>query len=239
MPKAAASPLPKGAMADARKLDSLLDDAGLVRRTGPICPNCRADIRKGAVVCTACGFNLQTEKKIDGFNAKIERPEFENENLQLAVENMRRDTLADLRREKSVMPWWVLASFLIGAIVLCGAGVVLVDANFGEPSPETTRIGRIQRLPIAIILGTTAGVTGLALALFAHLSICIFAFQKKLAVGAACFFLPLLVSIPYGIMSWVDNKAPVKGLMLAVVFIGIGVGLILSGGGFGKLNGVW
>lgn len=220
------------------RMSSLLDEVGLVQKTGPVCPSCGLSIRPGTVVCTSCGFHLETKKKMTGYDARIERPEFDNLHLQQAVNNMSRETEMDSRREKSAMPWWVLASFLIGAVILCGAGVVLVDANFGEPAPENTRLGRIQRVPVLVILGTTVGVTGLALALFAHLNICVFGFQKKLMHGIGCFFLPLIFSIPYGIKNWTSNKAPVKGLILAIVFISIGAGLIISGGGFDKLNGV-
>lgn len=223
---------------DASRMGALLDEMGFVKKTGPTCPSCGADIRPGTVVCISCGFNLQTEKKLSGFNAKIERPEFDNLYLQQAVENMQRDQLTDQRREKSSMPWWVTASFLLGVVVLCAAGVVLVDANFGEPAPADTRLGRIQRVPVLVILGTTVGVTGLALALFAHLNICVFGFQRKITMGMACFFLPLIFSLPYGIMNWADNKAPIKGFIMALLFIGAGSGLIVAGGGFGKLNGV-
>lgn len=227
-----------GGSNDSSLMSSLLDEVGLVQKTGPVCPSCGLSIRPGTVVCTSCGFHLETKKKMTGYDARIERPEFDNLHLQQAVNNMSRETEMDSRREKSAMPWWVLASFLIGAVILCGAGVVLVDANFGEPAPENTRLGRIQRVPVLVILGTTVGVTGLALALFAHLNICVFGFQKKLMHGIGCFFLPLIFSIPYGIKNWTSNKAPVKGLILAIVFISIGAGLIISGGGFDKLNGV-
>lgn len=223
---------------DAARMGALLDQMGFVKKTGPTCPSCGADVRPGTVVCTSCGYNSQTEKKIVGYDAKIERPEFDNLYLQQAVENMQRDTLTDQRREKSSMPWWVLASFLIGLAALCGAGVILVDANFGEPAPADTRLGRIQRVPVLVILGSTVGLTGLALTLFAHLNICTFGFQRKFIHGAACFFLPLLYSVPYGISNWTDNKAPIKGLMMALIFVGIGTGLIIWGGGFEKLNGV-
>jgi phage FluMu protein Com len=220
------------------KLSALLDEVGMVERKGPVCPSCRASVRAGTVVCVNCGFHFETQKNISGFRGTAQRPEFDNLHLQQAVTNMSRETEMDSRREKATMPWWVLASFLIGAVILCAAGVVLVDANFGEPAPEDTRLGRIQRVPVFVILGTTVGVTGLALAIFAHFNICIFGFQRKLMHGLGCFFLPFLFSLPYGIMNWTNNKAPIKGLFLAAIFIGVGVWLILYGGGFEKLNGI-
>jgi len=36
----------------------------------------------------------------------------------------------DLRRARAALPWWVLMSFLIGAMTLCAAGIVIVDGVF-------------------------------------------------------------------------------------------------------------
>jgi phage FluMu protein Com len=233
----AATPAAAPAAFDPR-MHELLNEVGVVHKTGPVCPKCQKDIQPGVVICVSCGFNLQTGQVMVGYDAKINRPEFDNEHLNLAVENMHRDNAMEDRRERAQMPWWVLASYLIGALVLCGAGVILVDGNFGTPAPETTTLGRLQRLPVLVVLGSTAGIMGLALALFAHLSICIYGFMQKASTGALCFFLPFIYSLPFGIMNWKNNQAPVRGMIMALVFIGIGTGLIVWGGGFGHLRGV-
>ncbi len=235
-PAKAAKAASAGAGGGGAKLDSLFDDAGLVHKTGPVCPTCAADIKPGAKICTQCGFNLETGERLAGFNAQVTGPEFDNLYLQEAADNMRRDTMMESRRDKAALPWWVLMSFLIGAITLCAAGVIIIDGRFGEPAPKTTFIGRLQALPVFIVLGVTAGITGMAITLFAHLSICVFAFGKNVWHGVACFFLPLVFSVVYGIMNWTDNKAPVKAIITALIFIGIAVGLIIQGGGFGYLN---
>lgn len=238
VPKAAAAAAPAAPAFDPR-MHSLLEEVGVVHKTGPICPSCQADIQQGVVVCINCGMNLQTGQKVLGYDAKVERPEFDNDHLNQAVTNMRRDEMIQVRRDRAAMPWWVTAAFLIGAIVLCGAGVILVDGNFGTPSPENTTMGKLQRLPVFVVLGATVGITGTALALFAHLSITIYGFQQKLSKGFLCLFIPLIYSLPYGFMNWTNNKAPVKGFVMAMIFVGIGVGLIMLGGGFGKFNGIF
>jgi hypothetical protein len=63
-----------------------------------------------------------------------------------------------------------------------------------------------------------------------------FAFGRDLRQGFACFFLPLIYSIVYGIMNWTDNKAPVKAIMMAAIFLGGAVGLIIMGGGFNYVS---
>src|SRR5690606_13210997 len=108
------------------------------------------------------------------------------------------------------------------------------DGNFGEPAAEGTFIGELQRLKVFTVLGVTATITGVAIVIFAHLSITFFGFTKSLGKGFACLLLPLLFSFPYGIMNWTDNKAPVKAIMTAALFIGFGVFLIISGDGFAK-----
>ncbi len=239
VPKTAApASAPAPAPVDPR-MSSLLDEVGIVQRKGPICPSCSADIKPGVVVCVSCGFNLQTGQKVLGYDAHIERPEFENEHLNVAVTNMRRDEAIQIRRDRAAMPWWVTAAFLIGAIVLCAAGVVLVDGIWGTMAPENTILGKLQRLPVLVVLGSTIGITGTVLAQFAHLSVCVYGFQQQLSKGFLCLFLPLFFSFPYAIVHWSNNKAPVKGMIMALVFIGVGVGMILGGGGFGTLSGVF
>jgi hypothetical protein len=213
-------------------LESLFDEVGLVQKTGPTCPSCSAAIKPGARVCTSCGLDFESGEKLTAFNAKAQAKEFENLYLQEAAENMRRDLQMDIRRDKSSMPWWVIMSFLIGAITLCGAGVVIVDGMIGTPAPETSLIGKVQRWPVFTTLGLTATITGLAITVFAHLDIVIFAFTRSWKQGLACFFLPLAYSFIYGIINWVENKAPIKAIMMALVFIGLGIFLILQGGGF-------
>lgn len=220
-------------------MDSLLEDAGLKRRVGPVCPKCSKDIRPGSVVCTNCGLKFESGEQLTGFNAQSLRPEFDNPYLQEASNNMVRDTAMELRRDRANMPWWVIMSFLIGAMTLCAAGVVIVDGKFGEPGPENTFLGKLQRLQVFTTLGATAAITGLAIVTFAHLSITFFGFTKSAAQGCACFFLPLLYSIPYGIMNWGENKAPVKAIMTASMFIGFGAFLIARGDGFAKLQGLF
>ncbi len=213
-------------------LDSLFEDAGLTKKAGPVCPSCGAEVKPGTVVCTSCGLNLESGEKLTGFDARSNGPEFDNAYLQEDADNMVRDLKMDDRRNKAAMPWWVLMSFLIGAITLCAAGVVIVDGKFGTPEPENTFLGKVQRWPVFTTLGLTAGITGLAITIFAHLNICIFAFTRNIGQGFACFFLPLIYSVIYGIMNWTDNKAPIKAIIMALVFIGLGSFLIVRGGGF-------
>ncbi len=44
----------------------LLDEAGVQHaRTGPVCPECNADIEPDAVICVQCGFNMELGRRMD------------------------------------------------------------------------------------------------------------------------------------------------------------------------------
>ncbi|RMF39255.1 MAG: zinc-ribbon domain-containing protein [Planctomycetota bacterium] len=221
-------------------LDALFEEVGLVQKTGPTCPDCGNEVKPGAILCTNCGYNLQTGEKLSTQlrhrkKKKDEEPEekFDNLYLQEAAENMKRDMEMDARRERAAMPWWVLMSFLIGALTLAIGGVIIVDGKFGEPAPESTFIGKVQRWPVSTTLGLTALITGMAISLFAQMDLTAFGFRRSVKEGLLCMFLPLIYSLYYGLKHWHQNKAPIKAFAMALIFAGIGIGLILQGGGFG------
>lgn len=222
----------------AGKLDSLFEEAGLTKRTGPICPKCAAAIKPGTVMCTSCGLNFESGEQALGFAAKIEQQEFKNEFLQEAASNMVRDVVMDQRREKAGMPWWMIMSYLIGAITLALAGVVIVDGKFGTPSPEGSFIGNVQRLPVFVTLGVTAMITGLCIHTFAHLSIVVFGFMQSWGKGFGCLLVPFF-SYTLGIMNWADNRQALTAIGMSILTVGIGIFLIISGGGFDTLRTVF
>ena len=241
-PQAARRPAaaqPAAVAASSNGMEALFDDLGLKQQSGPVCPSCGSGFKPGAVVCVKCGLNFATGEKALGFDAVRERPEFANQYLQEAADNMRRDMATDKRIANASMPWWVLMSYLIGALTLCAAGVVIVDGVVAEPAPEGTFVGKLQRMPVRVTLGATAGITGAAILLFAHLNICIFAFGRKALHGVGCFLLPILYSLPYGIANWSENKAPVKAIISSFVFLGGAAGLIIWGGGFGYITNLF
>lgn len=211
------------------KFDSLLDDAGLTKKTGPICPKCGANIRPGTVLCTGCGLNFETGEVATGFEAAAASMEFRNEFLQEAAYNMSRDNVMDERREKSGIPWWMIMSYLIGAITLCAAGVVIVDGRFNEPAAQGTFLGNIQRLPVFVVLGVTALITGSSIGSFAQLSIVVFGFKQSIGKGFLCLLIPLFAII-YGIMHWADNKQAITATIVSIVTSCAGIAMIIYGG---------
>lgn len=216
-PKPAPAPAPMG-------IGGLLDEVGLKQKTGPVCPKCGADIKPGTVMCIGCGLNFATGEQTLGYAAQIQEEEFKNPFLREAAENMSREVVADVRRDKAGTPWWVLLSFLMGAMTLCGAGVIIVDGIFNEAPDPSTPMGRLQMIPVLTVLGITALLTANFINFFAHLSITIFGFRRSWGAGFGCLLVPMFDLI-YGIMHWADNKAAVKAIFIAM-FLGI-LGTIL------------
>ena len=125
--------------------------------------------------------------------------------------------------------------------------VIARDRGLFCGNTTTRRVPQLDddppHLPPPLLMHSCSGrlcdLLFMAIVTFAHLSITFFGFTKSAAQGCACLFLPLLYSIPYGIMNWGENKAPVKAIMMASMFIGFGAFLIARGDGFAKLQGLF
>jgi hypothetical protein len=232
-----AAPSQVAAALPTNKFDSLFDDAGLTKKSGPVCPKCGVGIRPGTVLCTGCGLNFETGDIATSFEAATAEMEFKNEFLQEAAHNMSRDVVMDERREKSGIPWWMIMSYLLGAMTLCAAGVVIVDGRFNEPAEAGTFLGNIQRLPVFVVLGVTALVTGQFIHTFAHLSIVVFGFRQGLGPGFGCLLVPFFSYI-YGIMHWADNKQALMAIVTSIVTVSAGIGMVIYGGGFNTIQAI-
>ena len=232
-----AAPVQVAAEQPMNKFDSLLDDAGLTKKTGPMCPKCGVGIRPGTVMCTGCGLNFETGESATGFEAVIASMEFRNAFLQEAAHNMTRDDVMDERREKSGIPWWMIMSYFLGAVTLCAAGVVIVDGRFNEPAEAGTFLGNIQRLPVFVVLGVTALITGSSIGSFAHLSIVVFGFKQSIGKGFLCLLIPVF-SFVYGIMHWGDNRQAILAIFTSIVTSSAGIAMIIYGGGFGTIQAI-
>jgi ribosomal protein L40E len=233
--EAAAKPAPQKVAAAAAPatagMDDLFDQIGLKKQTGPICPKCSAPVTRTATLCTKCGYNLQTGEQAVGVNFTTETPEFQNEFLREAASNMQRDVVSEERHSKAGLPWWMLASVLIGALCIAAAGVVIVDATFNEPAPANTFLGKVQRQGFGVIIGATLAIVGLSIASFAHLSIVSFAFGRSVGKGFAALLVPFYAFI-YACKTWADNKTGIMGLVIGAILAGVGAALYQSSGGW-------
>lgn len=228
--KPVAQPVARAAAAKPAQVDELFDEIGLKKKTGPTCPKCGGAISPAATLCTHCGFNLQTGEQAVGFQARSQRDEFTNPYLQEAANFMQADDVTAERHAKAGMPWWMLASFLLGAICIGAAGVVIVDGTMNEPAPVGTFLGTVQRQRFGVVAGVTFQAVGTLIGNFANLSIIIFAFRQSVGKGFAVMLIPLY-SLIYGCMTWADNKSGVIGLIVGIVLACAGAALTASAGG--------
>lgn len=223
---AAARPVASGPA----QMDALFDEIGLKKKTGPTCPKCRGAISPNAALCTHCGFHLETGEQAIGYELASEKEEFNNPFLQEAANNMQSEIVSDERHAKAGTPWWMLASFLLGALCIAAAGVIIVDATMNEPEPVGTLMGNLQRQKFGVVAGVTFAAVGTLISFFAHLSIVVFAFYQSIGKGFAALLVPLFAFV-YGCMTWADNKSGIIGLIVGAVLAGAGTALTISNGG--------
>ena len=231
--KPAAKPAPKPAAVaapSAAGMDDLFDEIGLTKKTGPVCPKCGGSIQRNAALCTHCGFNLQTGEQATGFEARIQQEEFKNPFLKEAADNMHADVLSEERHAKAGTPWWMLTSFLLGALCIGAAGIIIVDATMNEPAEEGTFLGKLQRERFGVVAGVTFATVGGMIWFFAHLSVAIFAFGKKVGLGFANLLVPPY-NFYYAIRTWADNKSGFYGVIIGIVLLGLGIWLTVASGG--------
>lgn len=226
--KPAAKPAPVAA--SSAGMDDLFDEIGLTKKTGPVCPKCGGSIQRNAALCTHCGFHLQSGEQAVGFEARIEREEFKNPFLQEAANNMHAEVLSEERHAKAGTPWWMLISFLLGALCIGAAGIIIVDATMNEPAEESTFLGKLQREKFGVVAGVTFATVGCMISFFAHMSIVIFAFSKTVGLGFATLLVPFY-NFYYGIKTWSDNKSGIYGLIIGGVVAGLGFWLNAFSGG--------
>ena len=86
-PKKAPASAPTPAPSDPG-IGSILDEFGIQgSATGIRCPSCQADMQPGAILCVACGYNTQTNKKLStkaDSDAKKRREEIDRKQREAA-----------------------------------------------------------------------------------------------------------------------------------------------------------
>ena len=212
-------------------MDELLEEAGLTKKTGPVCPKCANPIVRNAAICTKCGLNFESGEQLQGAELASQRIEFKNEYLQEAADNMRREDIMGERHSKVGMPWWMVVAFLMGALCIAAAGVLIVDARSNTKQPINSFIGKVQRQSMSVVIGTTFMMMSGFIGSLANLSILVFAFQRSIGKGFACMLIPFYI-IYYGFKTWADNNAALKGMGLGLLIGGFGAYLYFSAGGY-------
>jgi hypothetical protein len=226
-PKASRAPAPMQAQAPDPGLASLLEEAGVGKKSGPTCPRCETPIARGAVLCTKCGLNFSTGEQMRGHEANSAGG-FGNLYLDEAVENMKRDDKMSEVHHKVGMPWYVMAMLFVMVLVGGAGAVIITDSQLMGQQPPDTFIGWIQQYSLSMLLGVVVGISAIMLNLSAVVVVLIHAFSNSAAQGLMVMFLPFYIFV-YQVMNWEELKGSFISLCLASVLGSVAGALIGSG----------
>ncbi len=225
-PKPAAKVASAGSAPSPNRLDSLFEEAGLVKKVGNFCPNCDTPYPNGALLCTKCGLNLQTGEKLSAHETEAARAEFRNKHLNEAAQMMQREDDLQSRTLNAGTPWWVMLCVLLSGISIAAAGVIIVDGRLTEPQPTSTPIGKLQALPIGLTLSLVLAANCILVTNFAHFAVVVAAFREKASYGWMSLLVPFYSGY-YGISRFRQLSGTVVAYLLAVL-IGIPIIIFLA-----------
>lgn len=195
-PKQPAAGRPAPGSASSSAMDDLFAEEGMDREIGAICPACSKELPAGAVLCTKCGFNLQTGERLESHKVAGVDIDMGTMALNKAAADM--DEAKRLQAEligKSGMPPWMLALilFILGSAV--GIAVLAVNASRREEA--------IAFKPMQMFMNL-GGSAFLLVALGAALSLIALAFRTSRNQGLLALTIVYLFVFPfkYGKGSW-------------------------------------
>ncbi len=131
--RAASAPQASAASGFPGGLDDLFEEEGLKHRQGATCPSCTAEMKPGAILCLACGFNTQTGERHQAYKTEAERTLLGHTLLDKAQVDMEHDQQLQKKLQGAGLPWWVLLLILLAVIGLAVFFVVGVNMITGPP----------------------------------------------------------------------------------------------------------
>ncbi len=175
---------------------------------GAICPACRKELPPGAVLCTKCGYNLQTGERFDGH--KVAGVDIDKGTMALDKAERDMDEAKRLQQEmigKSGMPAWMLALILFILASAMGIAVLAVNASRREEA--------VAFKPMQMFMNL-GGSAFLLVALGAALSLITVAFRSDTKQGLLSLTILYLFVFPFK-----HGKGTWKILAVAVLCGGI------------------
>lgn len=204
-----AAPPPSGG-----NLDDLFEEEGMTLRSGPTCPQCLTELKPGAVLCTRCGYHLQTGQRLAAHRTEAERTVLGHKSLDKAVEDMQKEKDLQQSLMGAGMPWWMLALVLFLVASAGILGVMSVNYMTGEEGAE----GGAPNVPhmfFMLMFGAMAvTMSGAALIILFR------AFKESIAQGLMVWLVPFYLFF-YVFTRWQRVGRPF------LVYIGAG---LLAGG---------
>lgn len=177
----------KGGSQSGGGLADLLDEVGIQEVRGPRCPNCAAGLKPNAVMCVACGFNLQTKEQVKA--ARVRKAgergfgEAAEDLLTRAAGRIQEDKAEEKKNRSQGLPAWVYFLMLAGI-------ATFTVAMFRLPRDQAVRMAG----------GCVIAAGSLGSAYFG-IRILIVAFRESTACGLMCLFIPFY-QLFYVISRW-------------------------------------
>lgn len=141
-------------------LDDLFQEAGFEQRAGKVCPKCFGTISPDAVLCTHCGFHLQTGSRVQGFEVEFDSTNEGARMLRKAETNMASEASMQHKLVSgSGMPWWMLmlVLFLLGSAVGIGAVLTNIRKAGEDAAPSNFDAIDTALMLLSIAFGTLGG----------------------------------------------------------------------------------
>jgi len=122
-------PTSDAAARESATMDSFYSEAGFDVKVGKFCPECTEALIPGAVLCTRCGYHLESGSKLDAFKSDLEAPDSVNAILRKAEVDMARAKELQIRMENAGMPAWMMAMGLFILASSTTVGVIYVNVS--------------------------------------------------------------------------------------------------------------
>lgn len=191
---------PATAGAPASSLAGLFEEAGFKEHKGPRCPQCAEPLKRAdAVLCTHCGFNLQSGQKVEApkiyKDGERGHAEAADDLLNRAAVQIEVDKQEEKKNRGAGMPAWVIFLALSGM-------VAFVATMFLIPRDQAFKY-----------TGMGLGGFGLLMAAYFHIRMITVAFQESTSCGIL-----YILFWPYELYYLISRWEKMGGLFLMNLF---------------------
>lgn len=209
-------PQPASAAPAPNRMNELFDEEGFSQHVAAVCPACRQEMQAGAVLCTKCGYNVQTGEKLE----RHKTAGVDIDHGTLALEKAELDLAKDKEMQAKMLrgaglPWWGLALtlFLMGS----GLTIAVLTVNASRRVDESITFN-----PMGLFL-MLAGVAFYLVSQGAYLMIVVHAFKQSTKQGLLTLIPPYALYYVY-----MNFRETWKLMFVTIVAGGIAGGLLAA-----------
>ncbi len=214
-PPTAAAVAATAASRESDTMDSFYADAGFEIKRGKFCPACSEAILPDAILCTRCGYHLESGTKLDAYQSTTEAPDSVNAVLRKAEHDMARAKALQVKLENAGMPAWMMA---MGLFVLTSLLVVAVIAvNISKSKDETASFNAVATLLLL------SGIAFAAVAIGSYCVVLYRAFKEEPKQGMFVLLIPFYVFY----YAFIHFKMVGKTLLVFLITAGTAAGLFV------------